>query len=90
MRGHLRIGRGSKQKSFLSDGIVADNYKVAVCGRDLAIQRRLERVAIEVSLQDRLATQACHADALITAYRTSVQSRRHKSRTTQLWLGCWK
>ena len=82
MRGDLYIGRGSKQRS-LGRSIVADDYKVAVCGRDLALQRCSERLVFEVSLQDRLATlscvrlvchclatQACHADApLITAHR---------------------
>ena len=82
MRGDFYIGRGSKQRS-LKRSTFANDFKVSVFGREIAIAKFREKMATDVLLQSTLwtlsgarlichcsAKQDCHADAIIEAYRT--------------------
>ena len=82
MRGDFYIGRGSKQRS-LKRSTFANDFKVSVFGREIAIAKFREKMATDVLLQSTLwtlsgarlichcsAKQDCHADVIIEAYRT--------------------
>ena len=81
LRGDLYVGRGSRQRG-LSCSEFANDFKVSVHGRDVAIAKFTQKLAESDDLKSRLRSlsgrrlvchcrqgQACHGDAIVSAFR---------------------